>query len=257
MEMITQYKAIIIPIWFSLFFFWERLYPHFHSILQRQKTRVARNISLWLINTILSIAAILPLTALATECTLNWKPDNWMGQGGIILDLLIIDCWIYLWHRANHKIPFLWRFHEVHHRDEALDTTTAVRFHFGEVMLSAIIRVPIIILLDIDITTILIFETALLMASIFHHSNAQLPKRFEAAISKICVTPSIHWVHHHAKRSATDSNYSAIFSFWDVIFKTRSKTQRFDTMKIGTQGRPEQDIKDLLKTPFIARHHDR
>ena len=53
------------------------------------------------------------------------------------LDILLLDLWIYWWHRANHEWPFLWRFHEVHHRDRHLDATTALRFHFGEVALSA------------------------------------------------------------------------------------------------------------------------
>jgi sterol desaturase/sphingolipid hydroxylase (fatty acid hydroxylase superfamily) len=73
------------------------------------------------------------------------------GWAGFALDLVTLDLWIYWWHRANHELPFLWRFHEIHHLDEFLDTTSAVRFHFGEVLLSTCVRAPLIILLGIPL----------------------------------------------------------------------------------------------------------
>src|SRR5437867_3700266 len=49
------------------------------------------------------------------------------------LALLLFDAWMYLWHRTNHRVPFLWRFHRMHHSDPDVDVTTALRFHFGEI----------------------------------------------------------------------------------------------------------------------------
>lgn len=56
---------------------------------------------------------------------------------GPIRQFMNMDLSFYYWHVANHRIPFLWRFHNVHHLDPDLDVSTAVRFHFGEVGLSA------------------------------------------------------------------------------------------------------------------------
>jgi sterol desaturase/sphingolipid hydroxylase (fatty acid hydroxylase superfamily) len=35
---------------------------------------------------------------------------------------------MYVWHRLNHRVPWLWRFHLVHHTDLDLDVSTALRF---------------------------------------------------------------------------------------------------------------------------------
>ena len=147
------------------------------------------------------------------------------GSAGLVFDLLVLDFWIYWWHRANHRVPFLWRFHEVHHLDQFLDVTTAVRFHLGEVLLSAIVRGAIIIILAVPSMSVVIFETALLLATMFHHSNMKLPAGLERALSWLVVTPSTHWVHHHALRRDTDSNYATVLSIWDKLFASRSPTK--------------------------------
>src|SRR5206468_12332653 len=53
----------------------------------------------------------------------------------------LMDLSFYYWHMANHKIGWLWRFHNAHHIDPDLDVSSALRFHFGEVALSALFRV--------------------------------------------------------------------------------------------------------------------
>jgi len=79
-----------------------------------------------------------------------------------------------------------------------------------------------------------------------------LPPRFERALSRVIITPSIHWVHHHARRSDTDSNYGTVFSFWDPSFKSRSATKRELGMEIGIEGEAEETLAALLLRPFHA-----
>ena len=79
----------------------------------------------------------------------------------------------------------------------------------------------------------------------------KLPTKVESTISKLIVTPSIHWVHHHAIRKDTDSNYGTIFSFWDRIFRTNSPTKRKPDMKIGVEGKKDKAFFALLIRPFI------
>jgi sterol desaturase/sphingolipid hydroxylase (fatty acid hydroxylase superfamily) len=67
---------------------------------------------------------------------------------------VIYDLFLYFWHRANHEIPFLWRFHHVHHLDETLDVSSGIRFHFGEVVLSALVRCAVIIAFNISLTNL-------------------------------------------------------------------------------------------------------
>jgi sterol desaturase/sphingolipid hydroxylase (fatty acid hydroxylase superfamily) len=147
-------------------------------------------------------------------------------------------------------VPFLWRFHGVHHLDRILDTTTAVRFHFGEVALSALARAVVILALAIPLASVLVFETLVLIAAIFHHSNLRLSRHFERALSRVIVTPSIHWVHHHRIRADTDSNYSTVLSLWDPLFRSRSRTPRTPDLEIGVEGREELPVLGLVAAPF-------
>ncbi len=181
---------------------------------------------------------------------LGWRPLWWSGGPGLLLDLILLDGWIYGWHRINHVVPLLWRFHEIHHLDEHLDASSALRFHFGEVILSAFVRAAVIFILNIPLSSVLVFETLLLVVTVFHHSNLRLPQALERALSKVIVTPGLHWVHHHAKREDTDSNYATILSVWDLVFASRSASTRWPAMKIGVEGNSDASLPRLIIKPF-------
>ncbi len=107
--------------------------------------------------------------------------------------------------------------------------------------------------MDIPLTSILLFEALLLVAMIFHHSNLRLPKVFERHLGRVIITPALHWMHHHARQRDTDSNYGTLFSFWDLLFKSRSATRRRLDMKIGVEKRLELTLPRLLLRPFTTR----
>jgi sterol desaturase/sphingolipid hydroxylase (fatty acid hydroxylase superfamily) len=245
---LLTYKGAIVLGTLAVLLVAERLFP-VATVIGGVK-RVARNLSLAGLNAILSWAVVVPLSAFAASYALDWRPEWWSGWPGLLLDLFILDCWIYWWHRANHEWPFLWRFHEVHHLDEFLDASSALRFHFGEVLLSSLVRAGVILLLGVPLLTVVVFETLLALSAMFHHSNVRLPPRLERALSFVIVTPSIHWVHHHAIRRDTDSNYSALLSVWDRLFRSRSATVRTPDMPIGTEGRKERPLPGLIARPF-------
>lgn len=229
----------------------ERIYPMARVIGGLQ--RVAKNLSLAGLNAILSWAIVVPVSAFAAQWALDWRPPWWAGWPGLVIDILILDCWIYWWHRANHEAPWLWRFHEVHHLDESLDASSALRFHFGEVFLSSLARAVVIFLLGVPLASVIVFETLVAMSAMFHHSNVRLPAWLERPLSWIIVTPSIHWVHHHAIRADTDSNYAALLSLWDRLFASRSPTVRTGDMPIGVEGLRDRDLPGLIGRPFGIR----
>lgn len=215
--------------------------------------RVAKNLSLAGVNAVLSWAIVVPVSAIAASHALDWRPAWWSGGQGLLLDMLLLDCWIYFWHRANHVVPMLWRFHEVHHLDTFLDASSALRFHFGEVVLSSLVRALVIFLLGVPLASVIAFETVLAVVSMFQHSNVRLPRWLERPLSYVIVTPSIHWVHHHALRQDTDSNYATVLSVWDRVFNSRSATDRTPAMPIGVEGLGDRGLLELLKRPFTPR----
>jgi sterol desaturase/sphingolipid hydroxylase (fatty acid hydroxylase superfamily) len=254
-QQLLAFKGAVVAVWIALFFLAERLAPAAETEPKGRARlqRLARNASFFVLNMALSLAVVIPVSAWAAATAPEWRASLapwWDGWHGLALDLLLLDFLIYWWHRANHEIPFLWRFHEVHHLDEHLDTTSAVRFHFGEVFLSAAARACFILAFDIPLASVLVFEAMVLLAAIFHHSNLKLPSGPERALSTVIITPSLHWVHHHKVRRDTDSTYGTAFSFWDRLFGTTSATRRWATMPIGVEGRREQPIAQLLLRPF-------
>ncbi len=253
-DTLLAWKAAAVAAWFLLFFALERWRPAAPEPLAvtGHWRRVGRNLLLWALNLPLSLLLVLPLTDWASRHAPAWRPDWWGGWTGLALDLLLLDLMIYWWHRANHVAPLLWRFHAVHHLDRFLDSSSALRFHFGEVALSALARAAVILALGFPLASVLVFETLVLLAAIFHHSNVRLPPRLERALSWIVVTPSIHWVHHHRIRRDTDSNYATVLSLWDRLFASRSARARDPAMPIGVEGLAEEAAPALLGRPFRA-----
>jgi sterol desaturase/sphingolipid hydroxylase (fatty acid hydroxylase superfamily) len=241
-------KGYIIAALFAVLFVGERLFPAARWV--GGFARVVKNLVLAGFNFLASPLIVIPLTAYAALHALEWRPLWWSGNGGLLLDLFLLDLWIYAWHRVNHVVPFLWRFHAVHHLDETLDTTSALRFHFGEVLLSSIVRAAVIFVLAMPLASVIVFEILVLASALFHHSNLKLPVSLERALSLIIVTPSIHWVHHHAVRQDTDSNYCTVLSIWDHLFGTRSSTARFAGMVVGVERQPDKTLLQLILKPF-------
>jgi sterol desaturase/sphingolipid hydroxylase (fatty acid hydroxylase superfamily) len=185
---------------------------------------------------------------------LNYLYDLPTWLEGLIA-FLILDYGNYVWHILNHKLPFLWRFHLVHHTDHDLDITTAFRFHFGELIGSVFFRGAITFLSGASPVTVLIYEIFFEAATQFHHSNWKLPFAFEKMLNKLIVTPRMHGIHHSVIRAETDSNFSVIFSFWDRIHKTINLNKPQQQVVIGVPSYDDQKeltIGFLLKLPFTA-----
>lgn len=165
-----------------------------------------------------------------------------------------LDYSMYLWHRANHRMPLLWRFHRVHHADGVLDASTAFRFHAGEVALSVLYRAPVVAVIGVAPATLAWFEIALQLVTELEHANLRLPAGFERAVNAVLVTPRMHSVHHSQVQAETDSNWSVIFSWWDRLHRTMRS--RATDVAIGLPGHPdaaEQTLLELLASPLRSQ----
>ncbi len=141
---------------------------------------------------------------------------GWIGCA--LLTFVLFDLWMYAWHRANHEVPFLWRFHRVHHTDPAMDSTTALRFHPGEILLSTLANCLVLMALGMSLGMLVLYKSLMVLVILLHHSNLAVPARLDQRLRLIIVPPSMHRVHHSERRAETDSNYGTVFSFWDRLF---------------------------------------
>ena len=170
-----------------------------------------------------------------------------------IAAFLLMDLSFYYWHLLNHRVPLLWRFHNVHHVDPDLDVSTALRFHFGELAFSAVFRLVQIVAIGVSTWTYLAYELVFQANTLFHHSNVRLPIRLERALNKVLVTPRMHGIHHSDVRDETNSNYGVVFPWWDRLHRTLGLDVPQAAITIGVPGysRAEDNrLWELVRMPF-------
>ncbi len=169
------------------------------------------------------------------------------------LGFLLLDVTFYYWHRLNHVIPLLWRFHNVHHIDPDLDVTTSMRFHIVEIAYSSIFRLVQLALIGTNPITFFCYTFFFQANTFFQHSNIKLPIGFERVINKIIVTPRMHGIHHSNYRGETNRNYGVVFSFWDRLHKTMKLNVPQHSITIGVFAylrHSDNQFINLLLMPF-------
>src|SRR5687768_888648 len=128
--------ALILGGLFVLLFAWERLVP-----LRRPQAALDRRLLVNLSISALALGTAALLVEPAGANTLQYISERQFGllhrvelpaTAQSVIGFLLLDLTFFYWHLANHKLPFLWRFHNTHHIDPDLDVSTAFRFHFVE-----------------------------------------------------------------------------------------------------------------------------
>lgn len=150
-----------------------------------------------------------------------------------LIAVLAMDYTIYVWHVLTHKVPLLWRLHLVHHIDLDLDSSTALRFHAVDMLVSVPWRAGQVALLGVSERALGWWQTFFFLSVLFHHSNLRLPVGIEALLSRFLTTPRMHGTHHTATHSQTDSNWSSGFSLWDHLHGTFRRDPDRDAAEIG------------------------
>jgi len=160
-------------------------------------------------------------------------------------------------HYLNHKVPFLWAIHRVHHADTRLDVSTTVRFHPLEFVFTTPLTLAGVVLLGAPPVAILIYELMDASVTVFSHANVRLPWWVDRPLRLFIVTPDVHRVHHSSHQPETDSNYGAVLTVWDRLLGTyrRKSPEDLAAQETGlseTQDSRSRNLLWLLILPFIA-----
>jgi sterol desaturase/sphingolipid hydroxylase (fatty acid hydroxylase superfamily) len=231
----------------------ERLVPH---AALRPAWRA--NLGLWLINAVL-MAIVCGSCGFAVAVWATSAGFGLLNVAGAPLWLGVpvavagLDLLFYAWHRANHQLPFLWRFHRVHHADADYHVSTALRFHPGELLLALPIRLAAIVALGAPPLGVAVFEAIFGIANVLEHGNFDLPRRFERFVGAALVTPALHRRHHSTERSERDSNYGTILSVWDRTARTlrpNSSDALFATGLEGMRNTGSRSLAAMLVAPL-------
>jgi sterol desaturase/sphingolipid hydroxylase (fatty acid hydroxylase superfamily) len=183
----------------------------------------------------------------------------WAGVGGgwpaIAVGVVGLDAVSYAWHRANHRVPLLWRFHQVHHGDASFHVTTALRFHPGELLLALPVRLAAIVALSVPPEGVLGFELVFGAANLLEHGNFDLPRRLEAILRRVLITPALHRAHHACDWRELDTNFGTVFSVWDRLagtFRAGEPERPVRTGLPGWSGSEAPSLSESLLLPFLA-----
>jgi len=261
LQAISQWRSLSAVTLLVLLLAWESLVPFFTYFAGNTGERVRhglKNLVLGVLNSLvtgLGFAALWWTTARWAQAhdfgLLNWVSlPGWARLAGAFL---LFDAWMYWWHRLNHRIHFLWRFHRTHHSDPRMDVTTANRFHIGEIVFSSVLRVPVIALLGLRLWELALYELAMFSVVQLHHANIALPGRLDRCLRALVVTPFMHKVHHSRWQPETDSNYSSLFSFWDRLFRTFRLRDDARALRLGLDefdSSKDHTLAGLLATPI-------
>lgn len=200
--------------------------------------------------------AVLAVVCAGCSCAASrWASRNGIGLFNVVaapgglsaaVTILAFDALSWVWHRATHVVPFLWRFHAVHHSDPAFDATTSFRFHPGELVLSLPARIALVLALGPPVVAILVFEMVFGFFNLFVHGNLRLPRAVESAMETVFVHPALHRVHHSRVLDESNRNFGTIFSIWDRLFGTLLPSRSGRDVGIGLASVPAEQVAGLL-----------
>lgn len=247
-------RATAFAIAFGVALLLQRLAPH-----TRYGGSVRTNLGLWAVN-LVAVGAVCGACACAVA---RFAEASGIG----VLNLAELPAWIrvvatvlaldfvsYAWHRANHVVPVLWRFHAAHHSDTSFTVTTGLRFHPGELLLSLPLRLVTVLLLGASPMAVLVFEAIFALANAVEHGDIDLPASLERRLGRVLVTPALHRFHHARAPRDREHNYGTIFAVWDRWLGTYRASESSVRIDVGLQGLSEPlDLGAVLRFPLVAR----
>jgi sterol desaturase/sphingolipid hydroxylase (fatty acid hydroxylase superfamily) len=218
-------RPMAIGIIFMMAYIAEQLFPQRKELLTNRHD--LKNILVGLINLIFTFFSGYYLQKLMVYTAtrkiglevFSQMPLVW----SIILQILFIDLFVYCWHRVNHAVPLLWKFHKFHHEDDSMNSTTAVRFHTVELLFSVVVKAIIFPFIGITVTGLVAYGILFFPVVLLVHSNIRISKKTDYLLRRLIVSPWMHRIHHSNVIVETDSNYGSVFPFWDMLFRSYRK----------------------------------
>ncbi len=145
-------------------------------------------------------------------------PTSWPLVAQIVLAAFLGEMLSYWQHRLVHRIPWLWRFHALHHSGETLNLYRGARFHFVDIGPAfVLLALPLFVLRAPE--TIVTYSAALCgTLGAIQHSNVRV--RTPRGLDWILCTPEAHRLHHSRSRGESDANFGTTVTLLDRLFGT-------------------------------------
>lgn len=151
----------------------------------------------------------------------------------LLLCILVADLAQYGMHRAYHEVPFLWKFHSVHHSAKTMDWLAGSRQHIFEIIMTRVCVLAPLFVIGFGEGVINAYIIIVGFQAVFNHANVHLPW---GPLKYLIVTPDFHHWHHSQDDAAIDRNYAAHYAFLDYVLGTAVKSERQFPERYGVVG---------------------
>jgi sterol desaturase/sphingolipid hydroxylase (fatty acid hydroxylase superfamily) len=153
---------------------------------------------------------------------------------GALAAAIVGDFFYYWYHRAQHAIPILWKYHSVHHSVEELGAGTGYHHVIEAPMMALFVVIPSSLLFGQTSSYELLF--ALSIHGYYLHSTTRLNL---GALAWIVADNRTHRIHHSRETRHFDKNFGAFTMIWDKLFGTAYFPQKDEWPSVGLDGQPE------------------
>lgn len=239
------------PVLFVLVVPFEKLFPRHDQKIRRPF--LGLDMSYAFTGALLTAASVVVIAPVAI-LTFAWLPGLAVRPlfaalppvGQLILGFALFDFVIYWAHRWAHEVPFLWRFHSVHHSVHTMDWVSGFRNH----PLDGIILAPAIAFLlaaGVSLEATGVFAILQIVTGIFLHANVRWQWR---PIQRLIITPEFHHWHHANEPDSINHNYSVFLPLWDMLFGTWFMPKNRRPQVYGIDGYMPPTLLSQLAHPF-------
>ncbi len=171
-----------------------------------------------------------------------------------LIEILLVTDLVQYWvHRMFHRIPILWRFHQIHHSTEAMDWLAGSRLHLVDVLVTrGLTYIPLFALGFADMAMVM-YAIVVTVQATFIHANV----RFQfGPLRYLLATPQFHHWHHSDQYEAIDKNFAVHLPIWDMLFGSFYLPKNRWPASYGvTDSKPPIGYFRQMFYPFLSRNN--
>jgi sterol desaturase/sphingolipid hydroxylase (fatty acid hydroxylase superfamily) len=213
-------RILLISVFFLIGFTIEHLMP----VQRVGREGVLLNISCGALFTFFDVAASMVTISIIARLSLRGMLAALSDHGSLLmavalaaLAMIVRDFFYYWFHRLQHGSKWFWAEHALHHSDEQMNVTTAVRHHWLEMPLNAIFVTMPLMIFRAPVITVPFAFVLIMTVGYFIHMNVRV------GFGKwgwLLANPQNHRIHHSSAPEHMDKNFAQFFPLWDVLFGT-------------------------------------
>jgi sterol desaturase/sphingolipid hydroxylase (fatty acid hydroxylase superfamily) len=148
----------------------------------------------------------------------------------LVILFVLVDFAEYWFHRAAHRVRFMWASHAVHHSSTRFNLTAAVRLPWTGALSGAVLFFVPLTLIGFHPLAVTAMVLLNLVYQFFLHTE-HAPRL--GPLEWVLNTPAHHRVHHASNEHCLDKNFSGVFIIWDRLFGTFAEAPRDEKLRFG------------------------